>query len=200
FVARMVREAGEPVIRSAMMQAMRIMGSQFVMGRTIKEAIRRGQRSVKKGEAASHSFDMLGEGARTMADARRYFDSYANAIGEVGAAKTGPTPEAADGISVKLSALHPAYRAVQGARIHRELYPMVLELAQQAAKQNINFTLDAEEADRLVLSLELLEKLAKDKSLSGWNGLGLAVQGYQKRAEKVIGWLGSLARETGMRL
>lgn len=200
FVGRMVRQAGEPVIRAAMMQAMRIMGGQFAMGRTIGEAIKRGQRTVKKGEAASHSFDMLGEGARTTADARRYFDSYANAIGEVGKAKTGDRPETADGISVKLSALHPAYRAVQGERVHRELYPMVVELARQAAKQNINFTLDAEEADRLALSLQLLEKLAREKDLAGWTGLGLAVQAYQKRGEAVVGWLGNLAGETNRRL
>ncbi len=200
FMGRMVRQAGEPVIRAAMMQAMRIMGGQFVMGRTIDEALKRGQRNVKKGEAASHSFDMLGEGARTMADAQRYFESYANAIGEVGKAKTGPSPETADGISVKLSALHPAYRAVQGERVHRELYPMVLELAKKAAKQNINFTLDAEEADRLALSLQLLERLTKEKDLGSWTGLGLAVQAYQKRAETVVGWLSDLARDSGRRL
>jgi RHH-type proline utilization regulon transcriptional repressor/proline dehydrogenase/delta 1-pyrroline-5-carboxylate dehydrogenase len=194
FVQRMVREAGEPVIRAAMMQAMRIMGQQFVMGRTIREAIRRGQRTVKKGEAASHSFDMLGEGARTRQDAERYFESYSDAIGEVGKERTGSTPQSSDGISVKLSALHPAYRAVQGERVHRELYPMVLELAKQAAKANINFTLDAEEADRLVLSLQLLERLAKEKDLAGWSGLGLAVQAYQKRAEAVVRWLGDLSR------
>src|SRR5690606_20435314 len=100
FMQRMVREAGEPVIRAAMMQAMRIMGGQFVMGRTIKEALKRGQRTVKKGEAANHSFDMLGEGARTMADAHRYFETYADAIGEVGKAKTGSSPQTSDGISV----------------------------------------------------------------------------------------------------
>jgi RHH-type transcriptional regulator, proline utilization regulon repressor / proline dehydrogenase / delta 1-pyrroline-5-carboxylate dehydrogenase len=200
FIQRMVREAGEPVIRTAMMQAMRIMGQQFVMGRTIREAIKRGERTVKKSEAASHSYDMLGEGARTMADARRYFESYANAIGEVGSAKTGSSPETSDGISVKLSALHPAYRAVQGERVHRELYGQVLELAKQAAKANINFTLDAEEADRLVLSLELLERLAKEKELASWTGLGLAVQAYQKRAEDVVAWLGELAKTNKRRL
>jgi RHH-type proline utilization regulon transcriptional repressor/proline dehydrogenase/delta 1-pyrroline-5-carboxylate dehydrogenase len=200
FMSRMVRQAGEPVIRAAMMQAMRIMGGQFVMGRTIDEALKRGQRNVKKGEAASHSFDMLGEGARTMADARRYFESYANAIGEVGKAKTGPSPETADGISVKLSALHPAYRAVQGERVHRELYPMVVELAKLAARQNINFTLDAEEADRLGLSLGLLERLAREPELASWTGLGLAVQAYQKRGEAVVGWLGDLAKTTERRL
>jgi RHH-type proline utilization regulon transcriptional repressor/proline dehydrogenase/delta 1-pyrroline-5-carboxylate dehydrogenase len=200
FVGRMVREAGEPVIRAAMMQAMRIMGEQFVLGRTIHEALKRGARQIKRGEAASHSFDMLGEGARTYDDAKRYFESYASAIGALGEAKTGPTPEAASGISVKLSALHPAYRAVQGERVHRELYPMVLELAKQAAKANINFTLDAEEADRLTLSLELLKRLAEEKDLASWTGLGLAVQGYQKRCEALVGWLRELARTSGRRL
>jgi RHH-type proline utilization regulon transcriptional repressor/proline dehydrogenase/delta 1-pyrroline-5-carboxylate dehydrogenase len=200
FVGRMVREAGEPVIRAAMMQAMRIMGEQFVMGRTIEEALKRGERQRKKGEAASHSYDMLGEGARTMADARRYFDSYADAIRQVGAAKTGSSPEISDGISAKLSALHPAYRAVQSERIHRELYPQVLELAKLAAAADINLTLDAEEADRLVLSLELLDRLAREKDLGGWAGLGLAVQAYQKRSEDVVLWLSGLSREAGRRL
>jgi RHH-type proline utilization regulon transcriptional repressor/proline dehydrogenase/delta 1-pyrroline-5-carboxylate dehydrogenase len=200
FMQRMVRQAGEPVIRNAMMQAMRIMGGQFVMGRTIDEALKRGQRNVKRGDAASHSFDMLGEGARTTADAGRYFESYANAIGEVGKAKTGVSPETADGISVKLSALHPAYRAVQSERVHRELYPMVVELAKLAAKQNINLTLDAEEADRLVLSLGLLERLAHEPELENWTGLGLAVQAYQKRGEAVVQWLGELARTADRRL
>jgi RHH-type proline utilization regulon transcriptional repressor/proline dehydrogenase/delta 1-pyrroline-5-carboxylate dehydrogenase len=200
FISRMVRQAGEPVIRAAMMQAMRIMGGQFVMGRTIEEALKRGQRNVKKGEAASHSFDMLGEGARTTADARRYFESYANAIGSVGKAKTGSSPETADGISVKLSALHPSYRAVQGERLHRELYPMVAELAKLAASHNINFTLDAEEADRLALSLSLLERLCREKDTANWTGLGLAAQAYQKRAESVVGWLGHLAKDTNRRL
>jgi RHH-type proline utilization regulon transcriptional repressor/proline dehydrogenase/delta 1-pyrroline-5-carboxylate dehydrogenase len=179
---------------------MRIMGEQFVLGRTIKEALKRSARQIRRGEAGAHSFDMLGEGARTMADARRYFDSYANAIGALGEAKTGPTPEAASGISVKLSALHPAYRAVQSERVHRELYPMLLELAKQAARANINLTLDAEEADRLVLSLSLLDRLAKEQSLGGWTGLGLAVQAYQKRVDDVIGWLGGLARDSNRRL
>jgi RHH-type proline utilization regulon transcriptional repressor/proline dehydrogenase/delta 1-pyrroline-5-carboxylate dehydrogenase len=200
FVQRMIREAGEPVIRAAMMQAMRIMGEQFVLGRTIKEALNRGGRQIRRGEAGAHSFDMLGEGARTMADAKRYFDSYANAIDALDQAKTGPTPETASGISVKLSALHPAYRAVQAERVHRELYPMVLELAKQAARANVNLTLDAEEADRLVLSLSLLDRLAGEDALGNWTGLGLAVQAYQKRVEDVIGWLGNLARGSRRRL
>src|SRR5690606_15972640 len=160
----------------------------------------RGQRTVKKGEAANHSFDMLGEGARTMADAHRYFETYADAIGEVGKAKTGSSPQTSDGISVKLSALHPAYRAVQGERVHRVLYPMAVQLAKHAAKANINFTLDAEEADRLVLSLQILERLAREKDLAGWTGLGLAAQAYQKRGEAVVRWLGEMSRETQRRL
>jgi RHH-type proline utilization regulon transcriptional repressor/proline dehydrogenase/delta 1-pyrroline-5-carboxylate dehydrogenase len=200
FIGRMVRDAGEPVIRAAMMQAMRIMGEQFVLGRTIEEALKRGGRMVKKGEARAHSFDMLGEGARTYADAKRYFQSYADAIGALTEAKTGSTPESASGISVKLSALHPAYRAVQGERVHNELYPMVLELARKAAKANINFTLDAEEADRLGLSLELIARLCAEPDLRLWTGLGLAIQAYQKRCEGVIAWLASLSKDTGRRL
>jgi RHH-type proline utilization regulon transcriptional repressor/proline dehydrogenase/delta 1-pyrroline-5-carboxylate dehydrogenase len=200
FVGRMVRDAGEPVIRAAMMQAMRIMGEQFVLGRTIKEAIKRGQRQVKKGEARAHSFDMLGEGARTYADAQRYFASYADAIGALAEERTGQGPEMASGISVKLSALHPAYRAVQGQRVHAELYPMVLELAKQAARADINFTLDAEEADRLGLSLELLDRLCREPELAKWRGLGLAIQAYQKRCETLVGWLADLSKTTNRRL
>jgi RHH-type proline utilization regulon transcriptional repressor/proline dehydrogenase/delta 1-pyrroline-5-carboxylate dehydrogenase len=200
FVSRLVREAGEPVIRAAMMQAMRIMGAQFVMGRNIREALQRGARQVRKGEAAGFSFDMLGEGARTFADARRHFESYANAIGEVGQAATGPAPETASGVSVKLSALHPAYRAVQADRVHRDLYPMLKELAVKAAAANIHMTLDAEEADRLVLSLELLERLAREPELGAWTGLGLALQAYQKRAETTSAWVSHLAKDSGRRL
>jgi RHH-type transcriptional regulator, proline utilization regulon repressor / proline dehydrogenase / delta 1-pyrroline-5-carboxylate dehydrogenase len=200
FIARLVREAGEPVIRAAMMQAMRIMASQFVMGRTIEEALQRGELQVRRGEAAGFSFDMLGEGARTYADAQRHFEAYARAIGAVGQAATGPTPESASGVSVKLSALHPAYRAVQGARVHAELYPALKALALKAAAANIHMTLDAEEADRLVLSLELLERLAAEPELGSWTGLGLALQAYQKRAEATAGWIAALARRTGRRL
>ncbi len=200
FVARLVRDAGEPVIRAAMMQAMRIMGAQFVMGRTIKEGLQRGARQVRKGEAAGFSFDMLGEGARTFADAQRHFESYAHAIGEVGQAATGSTPETASGVSVKLSALHPAYRAVQADRVHRDLYPMLKQLAVQAAAANIHMTLDAEEADRLVLSLQLLDRLAREPELGAWTGLGLALQGYQKRSEAAAGWLKQLAADSKRRL
>ena len=201
FLSGLIRESGEPVIRAAMMQAMRIMGEQFVLGRTIHEALKRGAKKVKAGEAANFSFDMLGEGARTGDDAARYLEAYREAIKAV--ADHGDTslrPEEKNGISVKLSALHPKYEAVHEARVFEELYPRLLQLCEQAAKANINLCLDAEEADRLVISLKLLEKLMREPSLKGWDGLGLAVQAYQKRAHRVIERLSQLAGETGMRL
>lgn len=201
FVQGLVRNSGEPVIRSAMMQAMRIMGEQFVLGRTVKEALKRGKRMVKAGEAAHFSFDMLGEGARTMADATRYYDAYCKAVTTVGAIEeTAVAPEHKSGISVKLSALHPRYEAVNETRVMAELYPRLLTLCEMAAKANINLCLDAEEADRLVLSLKLLERLMREPALQGWSGLGLAVQAYQKRAPLVIERLAALSGETGMRL
>ncbi len=200
FVRRMIREAGEPVIRAASMQAMRIMGRQFVMGRNIKEALERGARQVKKGEAAAQSFDMLGEGARTKADAQRYFRNYADAIQAIGQASVGAASEVSPGVSVKLSALDPMYRADRPVQVQRNLYPMLAELAKLAADAEINLTLDAEEADRLIPSLELLERLAGAPETDGWQGLGLAVQAYQKRAPGVVEWLGDLAQRTGRRL
>ena len=201
FVQGLVRESGEPFIRASMMQAMRIMGEQFVLGRTVKEALKRGKRMVKVGEAAHFSFDMLGEGARTASDATRYYEAYERAI-EMLAAVEDPkiAPENKSGISVKMSALHPRYEAVNEARVMSEMYPRVLTLCQAAAKANINLCLDAEEADRLALSLKVLEKLMREPSLQGWTGLGLAVQAYQKRAAEVLERLAALAGETGMRL
>ncbi|MCF6329727.1 MAG: proline dehydrogenase family protein, partial [Henriciella sp.] len=176
FVQGLVRASGEPVIRASMMQAMRIMGEQFVLGRTVKEALKRGQRMVKAGEAAHFSFDMLGEGARTKADAARYLDAYRRAISMVADVEDAAiAPENKSGISVKLSALHPRYEAVNEARVMAELYPVVLGLCVDAAKANINLCLDAEEADRLVISLKILEALMREPSLKGWTGLGLAV-------------------------
>ena len=200
FIQGLIRESGEPVIRAAMMQAMRIMGEQFVLGRTVKDAQKRGRRMVKAGDAAHFSFDMLGEGARTADDAARYLKAYQNAIDGVAAEKDKSTaPEQGNGVSVKLSALHPRYEAVNRARIMDEMYPSVLDLCERAAKANINLCLDAEEADRLVLSLQILERLAREPSLKGWNGLGLAVQAYQKRAGEVIERLKELAVQTGHR-
>ncbi len=201
FIAGLVRESGEPVIRAAMLQAMRIMGQQFVLGRTVSEAMKRGARMVRAGEAATFSFDMLGEGARTATDAARYFEAYRTAIAAVASAKDPAlAPEKASGISVKLSALHPRYHAAKETRVMAEMYPRVLALCEQAAASNLALCLDAEEAHRLVISLRILERLAAEPSLAGWRGLGLAVQAYQKRALHVIGQVVELARLTGQRL
>jgi RHH-type proline utilization regulon transcriptional repressor/proline dehydrogenase/delta 1-pyrroline-5-carboxylate dehydrogenase len=199
FLKRVAGRIGEPVIRQAVAAAVRIMGEQFVLGRTIQAALKRARR-----EDWLCSFDMLGEGARTEADADRYERIYAEAIEAVGSARTGSGPESGPerghGVSVKLSALSPRYEATQEAGVWRDLYPRVRRLALIAARHDINFTLDAEEADRLALSLKLLDRLAREPELGGWTGLGLAVQAYQKRAPEVIGRLADLARSSGRRL
>ena len=201
FVQGLIRESGEPVIRAAMMQAMRIMGEQFVLGRDVDAALKRGKRIVASGQAAHFSFDMLGEGARTQADADRYYEAYSEAIDQVAKHKDPKdAPEASSGVSVKLSALHPRYEAVNEARVMEELYPRLKSLCDRAAATNMHLCLDAEEADRLVISLKLLERLAAEPSLKGWDGLGLAVQAYQKRSGRVIQELIKLARTSGMRL
>ncbi len=199
-VQSLIRSSGEPVIRAAMMQAMRIMGEQFVLGRTVDAALKRGRKMIRAEEAAHFSFDMLGEGARTAADASRYLAAYEDAIKAVAKtrAKDQP-PEAVSGVSVKLSALHPRYEAVNSARVFKELYPKLLSLCEQAARADINLCLDAEEADRLVISLKLFAQLAEEPSLKDWTGLGLAVQAYQKRAGAVIEGLVGLAEKTGRR-
>jgi RHH-type proline utilization regulon transcriptional repressor/proline dehydrogenase/delta 1-pyrroline-5-carboxylate dehydrogenase len=195
FLKRLAGRVGEPVIRAAVGQAIRIMGEQFVLGRTIEAAIIRA-----RGDGDICSFDMLGEGARTAADATRYEASYAAAIESVGRLSGGQGPEAGHGISVKLSALSPRYEATQEDRVWSELYPRIKRLALIAARHDLNFTLDAEEADRLVLSLKLLEKLAAEPELGDWTGLGLAIQAYQKRCPQVIAGLAELAQRTGRRL
>ncbi len=195
---RLLGRSGEPVVRLAVRQAMRIMGHQFVMGRTIKEALERA--ASKEHRGYRHSFDMLGEAALTDADAQRYLQSYHDAIMAIG--KSGPHPDihAAPSISVKLSALHPRYEKAKRERVLSELVPRVLRLAQAAKAQQIPMTIDAEEADRLELSLEVVAAVFRDPSLAGWNGFGLAVQAYQKRAIAVIDWLAELAREVGLKL
>jgi RHH-type proline utilization regulon transcriptional repressor/proline dehydrogenase/delta 1-pyrroline-5-carboxylate dehydrogenase len=194
FMGRLVKRAGEPVVRAGAMQAMRILGEQFVLGRTIERALRRGRSLVRDGEADTFSFDMLGEGARTDADARRYLAAYEAAIAAVGAEADGGGPLRSSGVSVKLSALHPRYDPRQSARVVAELYPRLLLLAERAAALDVHLCLDAEEADRLVLSLELFERLSAEPQLARWGGLGLAVQAYQKRARGVIDRLVTLAR------
>ena len=195
---RLVGRVGEPVIRLAVRQAMRIMGHQFVMGRTIDEALARS----RKGDNADYrySFDMLGEGALTTKDAARYLEAYRQAIHAIG--RTGPFADvfAAPSISIKLSALHPRYEHAKRARVMKELAPAILELAQLAKSYGIGFTIDAEEADRLELSLDLIEATFSDPSLDGWEGYGLAVQAYQKRTPYVIDFLADLARRVGRRM
>jgi RHH-type proline utilization regulon transcriptional repressor/proline dehydrogenase/delta 1-pyrroline-5-carboxylate dehydrogenase len=192
-IRRLAARVGEPIVRAAVAQAVRIMGEQFVLGRNIEDAIARAAR-----ENLLCSFDMLGEGARTETDAAQYEAAYAKAIVAIGKVAAGP--ENAHGISVKLSALSPRYEATQEAHVWSKLYPRLKRLAEMAAKADINFTVDAEEADRLVLSLKILDKLAREPSLGPWQGLGLAVQAYQKRTAAVIPLLAVLARGSGRRL
>ncbi len=196
LIARLIGRSGEPVIRSALRQAMRLMGHQFVMGATIDEALKRSSEGDNR--RYRYSFDMLGEAALTEADAERYFTAYRDSIAAVGRA-SGKQGDLFDnpGISVKLSALHPRYEFGKWQRVIDELTPRVLQLAQLARDAHINLTIDAEEAERLELSLAVFERVLRDSSLSDWHGLGLAVQAYQKRAPYVIDWLIELARDTG---
>jgi RHH-type proline utilization regulon transcriptional repressor/proline dehydrogenase/delta 1-pyrroline-5-carboxylate dehydrogenase len=197
---RLVARLGEPVVRVALRRAMKMMADEFVMGRTIEEALQRARKAPH--DNARHSFDMLGESAYTAADARRYADAYAKAIAAIGASVTDRRlPEwAQPSISVKLSALHPRYEFAHAARVLDELLPTLVALASTARDAAIGFTIDAEEADRLELSLEVVARLRRDPALAGWNGLGLAVQAYQKRARPVIDWLVALARGTRSRI
>jgi RHH-type proline utilization regulon transcriptional repressor/proline dehydrogenase/delta 1-pyrroline-5-carboxylate dehydrogenase len=196
IVESLVKRLGLPTVRVATRQAMRLLGSHFVLGQTIEEALAR---------AGSHrefrySFDMLGEGARTAADAARYFDAYAAAIDAIGR-RAGNVPlPARPGISVKLSALHPRFEPVSRERVLAELSPRVLELARQAKAHDLNFTVDAEEADRLELSLDVIGRVLADRSLAGWEGFGLAVQAYQKRAGALIDWVAETAQALDRRL
>ncbi len=196
---RVVTRAGETVVRLAVRQAMKLMAEQFVMGRTIAEALERSPAVVNA--HLRYSFDMLGESALTANDARRYLAAYRDAIAAIAAVRSHDTDVfARPSISVKLSALHPRYELAQSSRVLAELVPGLLELAHIAAQGGVGLTLDAEEADRLELSLEILARLRRDQTLSGWEGLGLAVQAYQKRGLPVIDWLHALAQDVGHRL
>jgi RHH-type proline utilization regulon transcriptional repressor/proline dehydrogenase/delta 1-pyrroline-5-carboxylate dehydrogenase len=194
-LAKLVARSGEPVIRQAVREAIRILGRQFVMGRTIGEALERA--GGAEARAYRHSFDMLGEAARTAADADRYFDAYARAIAAIGAASGGKGPLAAPGISIKLSALHPRYEWAQRERVLRELVPKLVVLVESARKHDIGVTIDAEEADRLDLHLDVMTATAE--ALQGWDGFGLALQAYQKRAPAVVDWLAGESARTGRR-
>ncbi len=195
---RFIARSGEPVVRQAVVAAMRILARQFVIGRTIAEALDRARPAERQGWR--HSYDMLGEAAHTAADAARYLHAYEEAIGAIGASAAGPPVTEAPGISVKLSALHPRFEMAQRDRVLAELTPRLLGLARRAAEAGIGFTIDAEEADRLDLSLDLVEGLALAPELAGWDGLGLAVQAYQKRALPLLDWLADLAGRGRRRL
>lgn len=192
----LAKRIGLPAIRTAARQAMRLLGSHFVLGQTIGEALKR------SGDQAQwhFSYDMLGEGARTQGDADNYFDSYANAIDAIGKQAGNRALPDRPGISVKLSALHPRYEAVSRTRVMSELVPKLLALARKAKNFDLNFTIDAEEADRLELSLDVIAAALSDPSLAGWHGFGLAVQAYQKRAPQVIDWLAETATALDRRL
>ena len=195
---RLINRSGEPVVRTAIRQAMRIMGHQYVMGRTIDEALDRSEQ--KKNRIYRHSFDMLGEAALTSEDSERYMDAYRAGIRAIGARRNPDDIFAAPSISVKLSALHPRFELGQKDRVLPELCPRLLELARLAMENRMALTVDTEEADRLMLTLDVFCNVFQDPSLAGWNGFGLALQTYQKRAVPVIDMLESLAAKTGRRI
>jgi RHH-type proline utilization regulon transcriptional repressor/proline dehydrogenase/delta 1-pyrroline-5-carboxylate dehydrogenase len=197
-LTRLVARAGEPVIRRGVDLAMRLMGEQFVTGETIDEAVKRARELEEKG--FRYSYDMLGEAATTAADADRYNSDYINAIHAIGKASAGRGIYEGPGISIKLSALHPRYSRAQAARVMGELLPRVKALAVLAKGYDIGLNIDAEEADRLELSLDLLEALALDPDLMGWDGLGFVVQAYGKRCPFVLDWIIDLGRRAGRRM
>lgn len=190
---RLIARAGEPFVRQAVGTAMKRMGEIFVMGRTIDEAMARMRKPDNRGFTAS--FDMLGEAARTVEDAGRYFNSYSDAIDAVGS-----DPAAGHSISVKLSALHPRYEVTQYDRCVPQLTEMLEALAVQAARQGIALTVDAEESERLEMSLDIIGAVASLPALKGWDGFGMAVQAYGKRARPVVGWANNLGRVMNVRL
>jgi RHH-type proline utilization regulon transcriptional repressor/proline dehydrogenase/delta 1-pyrroline-5-carboxylate dehydrogenase len=197
-IGRLTKRLGAPAVRAATRQAMRLMGNHFVLGETIESALARAQSSAL--QAPRYSFDMLGEGARTAEDAERYFNSYATAIAAIGRTADDRRLPDRPGISVKLSALHPRFEAVSRQRVMTELVPRLIDLARQAKAYDLNFTVDAEEADRLELSLDVIAAAFAEGSLAGWDGFGLAIQAYQKRAAEVIDYVDTLARNLNRRM
>ncbi|WP_144212796.1 bifunctional proline dehydrogenase/L-glutamate gamma-semialdehyde dehydrogenase PutA [Shewanella donghaensis] len=192
---RLINRAGEPVIRQAMNTAMKIMGKQFVLGQTVKEALKN---SVsKRQQGYTHSYDMLGEAAYTSSDALKYYNEYSQAIRDLGAQKYDETTSLRPTISIKLSALHPRYEVANEDRVLTELYDTVIKLIVQARELNIGISIDAEEMDRLELSLKLFQKLFNANETKGWGLLGIVVQAYSKRALPVLCWLTKLSREQG---
>jgi len=197
-LGRLINRSGEPMVRTAIRQAMRIMGHQYVMGRTIEEAWERSRK--KRNRPYRYSFDMLGEAALTAEDAERYMHSYREAITAVGRQNKADDIFSAPSISVKLSALHPRFEFAQRDRVLAEIGPRVLELAQLARANSMALTIDIEEADRLLLTLDVFAEAYQNPALDGWNGLGLALQAYQKRATAEIAWLAELAAKVGRRI
>ncbi|PZQ52419.1 MAG: trifunctional transcriptional regulator/proline dehydrogenase/L-glutamate gamma-semialdehyde dehydrogenase [Rhodovulum sulfidophilum] len=197
-LTRLIARAGEPVIRRGVDMAMRMMGEQFVTGETIDEALVRARPLEARG--FRYSYDMLGEAATTAADAARYLRDYETAIHAIGRAAAGRGIYEGPGISIKLSALHPRYSRAQADRVMAELLPRVKALALIAKSYDIGLNIDAEEADRLELSLDLLESLCLDPELAGWNGMGFVVQAYGKRCPFVLDWIIDLARRSGRRI
>ncbi|GAA4740720.1 bifunctional proline dehydrogenase/L-glutamate gamma-semialdehyde dehydrogenase PutA [Sphingomonas daechungensis] len=192
-LGRAVGRLGEPVVRAAVREAMKILGRNFVFGRTIDEALRRA--APERSQGLTHSFDMLGEAARTIADAERYAEAYRNALDRIAKeAKDGF--RVSPGISVKLSALHPRYEWSHADEAKAYILPILTELAQKASKADVHLTIDAEEADRLELQMDMLEALLADDSLfaNGWGGLGIAIQAYQKRSVPLCEWVVEAAR------
>ncbi|MGI2854889.1 bifunctional proline dehydrogenase/L-glutamate gamma-semialdehyde dehydrogenase PutA [Shewanella algae] len=195
LLKRLVNRLGEPVIRQAMYAAMKIMGKQFVLGRTVKEALKNSEDKRKQGY--THSYDMLGEAALTQRDAEKYFQDYSHAISELGALKYDESLAPRPTISIKLSALHPRYEVANEDRVMSELYATVIKLIEQARSLNVGISIDAEEVDRLELSLKLFRKLYNSEAAKGWGLLGIVVQAYSKRALPVLLWLTKLAKEQG---
>jgi len=197
-LTRLIGRGGEPVIRRGVDMAMRMMGEQFVTGQTIAEALANSRKMESKG--FRYSYDMLGEAAATAEDAARYLRDYEQAIHAIGASAAGRGIYEGPGISVKLSALHPRYSRAQRERVMEELLPRLRGLAVLARRYDIGINIDAEEADRLELSLDLLEALCFDPDLAGWNGIGFVVQAYGKRAPAVLDWIIDLARRSNHRI
>lgn len=195
---RLTSKGGEPIVRQAISQAMKILGRQFVMGRTIEEGLKRAQKP--ENQHYRFSYDMLGEAAYTAQDAEKYFQAYLRAIKEVGSANNGKGPILGPGISVKLSALHPRFQMTKRERLHEELLPRLETLVRLCREANIGITVDAEEAHTLMINLELIQAIIEGDILGDWPGFGLAVQAYQKRAPFVLDYLIQLARTHKRRL
>ncbi|MGN6651402.1 proline dehydrogenase family protein, partial [Trinickia sp.] len=197
-LTRVVRKGGEAVVRAGVAYAMRMLGKQFVTGQTIEEAI--GVARGRESNGYRYTYDMLGEAALTEEDAQAYFESYRHAIEAIGEDARARGPIEGPGVSVKISGLHPRYELPQRERVLSELYPRLLALAELSMRYGIGFHLDQEESARFDLTLEMLERLCREPSLRGWNGIGLSLQAYQKRGRAVADWIIALARSTGRRI